>query len=301
MRAAPAAPGLRNWGLILLLGAIWGSAFMGVSLALEGIGPWWVTAGRVTLGGLALLALGAASGQPITALRSAAQWRFVIAIGLLAVATPFALLSWGLTLVPSAFAGVAMGSVPLLILPLVAIFSPEEAIGPRRVVGVALGFVGLVILIGQGALEEGSLAGRLACAGAAGCYAIGSVLTRRAPPMPPLAFATGTLLVAALALLPLAYLREGPPVAPGPGPLAALCYVALFPTALAGVMRVWVITSAGSLFMSLTSYMVPVWAVIFGVALLGEALPPQVFAALALILSGIAISQSGAFVRRRRS
>src|SRR6056297_1647516 len=141
---SPTAPGALNWALILILGVIWGGAFMGMTVALEGVGPWWVAAGRVALAGVALLALGPLVGQPVWTVPSRRAWVFAGMIGLGAVALPFALLSWGLTQVPSAFAGVTMGAVPLLVLPLVALFSPEEGIGPRRIAGIALGFVGLI-------------------------------------------------------------------------------------------------------------------------------------------------------------
>lgn len=289
--ASPGRPGLMNWLLILFLGVIWGTAFMGISLSLEGIGPWWVTAGRVGLAALALTALGPMLGQPIWALRGGTRWGYCAAIGLGAVALPFTLLSWGLTQVPSAFAGVAMGAVPLLVLPLVAVFSPEEGIGPRRIAGVALGFCGLVLLVGPGALSDGTLAGRLACVGAAACYAVGSVLTRRAPAMPPLAFATGTLLVGAVVLVPVAWVLDGPPASESFDAGLALLYLALVPTGIAAIIRVRVITTAGSLFMSLTSYMVPIWATVFGVVVMQESLPPQLFWALALILAGIGLTQ----------
>jgi len=107
--------------------------------------------------------------------------------------------------------------------------------------------------------------------------------------MPPLAFATACLLVAAVVLVPIP-----------PRPTAALILAALLPTAAATVIRVRVITTAGSLFMSLTSYQVPIWSVLFGVLLLGEALPPQLFIALALILLGIAVSQSRAIGQVQR-
>ena len=298
MTASPISPGWLNWVLILTLGVIWGTAFMGVSTALTGFGPWWVTAGRVSLAALVLLILAPMLGQGLRHVPGPRAWGFAAAIGVGALALPFTLLSWGLTQVPSAFAGVTMGAVPLLVLPLVAIFSPEEGIGPRRIAGVALGFVGLVILIGPGALADGTLAGRLAVAGAALCYAVGSVATRRAPQMPPVAFAAATMLVGAVVLIPIAVVAEGMPRVTDPRALMALIYVALFPTALAAVIRVRVITTAGSLFMSLTSYMVPVWAVIFGVTLMGEDLPPQVFVALALILAGIGLSQMRAWRAR---
>ncbi|MBM7068186.1 DMT family transporter [Actibacterium sp. 188UL27-1] len=297
---SPDAPGLLNWLLILFLGVIWGAAFLSVSFALDGFGPWTVAAGRVLLGATVLAAIGTAFGQGLAKVGSGRAWLYCAMIGWGAVAMPFGLLAWGQQHVASAFAGVAMGCVPLLVLPLVAIFSPEEGIGPRRIIGLILGFVGLLILVGPAAFQRSGasleLWGQLACIGAAGCYAIGSVLTRRAPQMPPLAFASGTLVMAAALLVPLALWQEGLPADWPATPLSALIYAALFPTALASVIRVRVITTAGSLFMSLTSYMVPVWSVIFGITLRGEALSPSLFLALALILAGIAVSQSRALI-----
>ena len=280
--------------MILTLGVIWGSAFMSVRLSLDGFTPWQTAAGRVAVGALILAMIGTAMGQGPHKLpsRRALVWASVIGVG--AVALPFSLLSWGQQHVASAFAGVAMGTVPLLVLPLVWLFSPEEGIGPRRLIGMGLGFAGILVMTGPGAFEDGSALafwGRLACVGAACCYAMGSVLTRRAPKMPPLAFASVTLIAAALTLIPIALWRDGMPSALPSAPLAAILYAAVFPTALAAVIRVQVITTAGSLFMSNTSYMVPVWSVIFGVVLLDEALSPTLYLGLALILCGIAVSQ----------
>lgn len=298
---SPASPGLTNWLLILSLGVIWGTAFMGTTLALEGISIWWVAAGRLVLASLILLPLGAVMGQGLGTIRGARAWGFVTVLGVGSLALPLTLLSWGLTFVPSAFAGVAMGAVPLIVLPLVAIFSKDEGIGPRRIIGVLLGFAGLVILVGPGAFGDGTFGGRLACIGTAACYAAGSVMTRRAPKMPPVAFAGATLMMGAVALVPLAWIIDGPPQITQNSAAWALLYTAIFPTGLAAIMRVRVITTAGSLFMSLTSYMVPIWAVLFGVTLMGEALPPQLFWALGLILAGIGISQSRALFQQLRA
>ncbi|WP_227285021.1 DMT family transporter [Boseongicola sp. H5] len=301
--ATPERPGALNWALVLGLGVIWGTAFMGVSAALEGFGVWTVTAGRTAMGAVALILAGPLIGQSLAQVKGARAWAYSAVIGVVSVAMPFSLLSWGLSHVPSAFAGVAMGAVPLLVLPLVAVFSPEEGIGPRRIAGVALGFVGLVLLVGDGAFDrtgrDAEWLGRLACIGAAACYAVGSVMTRRAPPMPPVAFATATLVVAAAVIVPIALLVEGIPREFPLWPTSALIYVALLPTGLAAIIRVRVITTAGSIFMSLVSYMVPVWAVIFGITLMGEALPPTLFWALGLILAGILLSQWRSLFGRR--
>lgn len=277
---------------------------MSVRLSLDGFGPLTVAAARTLIAAVSLALIGALMGQSITKLKGTQIWAFVVGTGVIGTAIPFVCLSWGQQFVPSAFAGVAMGAVPLMVLPLVAMFSPEEGIGPRRIAGMLLGFVGLALLIGPGAMassgSELETFGRIACLSAAGCYAAASVITRRSPKMPPIAFAAGTLCVAAVLLGPLALVVEGLPEHYPLSPSLALLYAALFPTALAAVIRVRVITTAGSLFMSLTSYQVPVWSVIFGITLMGESLPPQLFYALALILAGIGLSQWSNLRRSRR-
>ncbi len=297
--ASPENPGLLNWALILLLGIIWGSAFMSMTIALDGYGPRTVAAARLGLAAFVLVVLGALIDQPITAISKTAGrrgWLFCTTIGVIALAMPMLLLTWGQQHVPSAFAGVAMGTVPLLVLPLVYVFSPEEGIGPRRIIGMGVGFIGLAVLVGPGAFSdtgsELTLWGRLACICAASGYAIGSVLTRRAPSMPPIALASGTMSVAAAIVIPFALLTEELPSIFPINATIAVIYAALLPTAIGAIIRVRVITTAGSLFMNITSYMVPVWSVIFGITLMGENLPPQLFYALALILVGIFISQS---------
>ena len=110
--------------------------------------------------------------------------------------------------------------------------------------------------------------------------------------MPPIALASGTLTVAAILVVPLALVNEGWPESFQMSASLAVLYAALFPTAIGALIRVRVITTAGSLFMNITSYMVPVWSVIFGVILLREDLPAQLYTALALILVGIFITQS---------
>ena len=112
--------------------------------------------------------------------------------------------------------------------------------------------------------------------------------------------AAWALVVASAVLVPVALLAEGVPKALPALPTLGLLYIAVLPTALASVIRVRVITTAGSLFMSLTSYMVPAWSVVFGMTLMGENLPSGLFAALALILAGIALSQWRAYAARLR-
>ena len=102
-------------------------------------------------------------------------------------------------------------------------------------------------------------------------------------------------------MTPAALWAEGVPELPATLPLGAVIYLGLLPTALAQVLLVQVARSAGPAFLSTVNYQVPVWSVIFGAALLGETLPPQLFAALALILFGVALSQGAALRALARS
>jgi drug/metabolite transporter (DMT)-like permease len=298
-RPTPAA-----WAALVLLGLIWGGSFLGVKMALTGYGPLGVAAARITLAAMILagVALAAGPGLPPTATAQGRRiWLHCLGMAVFSNVLPFALLSWG-QFVTSGFAGISMAVVPLLVLPLAHVFVPGERMTPRRVAGFLVGFAGVVLLIGGGGGGDAGSDGevglaRLACVAASCCYAVGAIVTRRAPPGPYLAFAAAGLMIAAALILPLALAVEGLPADPPPAALAGVLYLGLLPTALATVLLVHVIQSAGPSFLSLVNYQVPVWAVLIGMVVLGEALPTQFLAALALILAGLSVSQA----RPRRS
>ncbi|MEJ6401506.1 DMT family transporter [Yoonia sp. 2307UL14-13] len=281
-----------NWLSIAALGLIWGGTFMVVSVALRGYGPFTVACARTTLGALALLALMWVMRRPWPDM-SRRMIRYLVVIGLLNTALPFALLSWGQQFVPSAFAGISMAALPLFVLPLAHMFT-DEKLNARNAIGVSLGFVGALVLIGPGVLRIGAGLepwGQLACIAAAMSYAISSVMTRRCPPIDPITMAAILLCVGAVALIPLMLLVEGVPSPRESLPTLAIILLGLVPTALAALIRVATIRTAGTVFMTLVNYQVPLWSVLFGVWLLNEVLPWRFFAALALILCGLAISQ----------
>lgn len=283
-------PTRRDWLSILFLGVVWGGTFMVVSFALRGYGPVTVATARVVLGAIALMTLAVILGRPMPG-REPRLWAYILPIGLLSSALPFTLLSWGQSYVPSAFAGLSMAAVPLFVLPLAYLFA-DEILSKNKVMGFGLGFIGTLVLLGPEVFTGGALVlPRLACIAAALCYACGSVLTRRCPKIDPITLAAPSLTIGAVPLIPIMLLTEGMPAWQGGIPGAAIIVLGIVPTALAALLRVSVIRSAGSGFMTLTSYQVPVWSVIFGVAILEEALPLRFFAALLLILFGLLLSQ----------
>ena len=218
---------------------------------------------------------------------------YLLVIGVMNTALPFALLSWGQQYVPSAFAGISMAALPLFVLPLAHFFS-DETMTKRNVIGVSLGFVGAAVLIGPSVLRIGTgwePLGQLACVAASLSYAISSVMTRRCPPIDSITMATILMVIGATALIPAMLLVEGVPQMADTRSTLAIIFLGVVPTALAALLRVFTIRSAGAVFMTLVNYQVPVWSMVFGALVLSETLPLRFFAALALILIGVAISQ----------
>lgn len=287
-----AQPTPANWLSIAVLGLIWGATFMVVAIALEGYGPLTVACARTTLGATALLILMRVLNRPLPVFTPVMR-RYLVAIGLLNTALPFALLSWGQQYVPSAFAGISMAALPLFVLPLAHIFT-DEKMSTRNTLGVIMGFIGAAVLIGPGVLRIGTgwePLGQLACIGAAISYAVSSIMTRRCPPIDPITMSALLLTVGSTALIPAMLVIEGIPSIGDARPTLAIIVLGFFPTALAALIRVATIRSAGAIFMTLVNYQVPLWSMIFGAWILSEVLPLRFFIALGLILFGLAISQ----------
>ncbi|MFT6459847.1 MAG: drug/metabolite transporter (DMT)-like permease [Pseudophaeobacter arcticus] len=225
----------------------------------------------------------------------------MLIIGAFSTALPFMLINWGQQHVSAGFTGLSMAAIPLLVLPLAHLFIPGEQMVLRRLVGFVIGFIGVAILIGGKAFASNhsdlELWGRLACVSAAGCYAVSSILTRRLPPVDPVGLAAVLLLIGSVIILPVAWVVEGAPAMPDHQTLALIALLGLIPTAAANLLRVIVVREAGPTFMTLTNYQVPVWAVLLGAIFLNEALPASMLLAMALILTGLCISQWGALTR----
>lgn len=296
-----------SWLMVAILGLTWGGTFLITEVALEGITPFWLAAGRISFASVIMVAIWGARGFHLfKAPASAGTLSTLTTIGALSSAVPFVLLAWGQQFVTAGFAGVSMAAVALIVLPLAHFLVPGEAMSWRKSIGFVIGFVGVCILIGSQAFESSGAAlevpGRIACFGAASCYAVSSILMRRLPAVDTIGLAAVVLLIGAIIVIPVAWAVEGAPVTPDQKTLWVIAFLGLVPTAAANLLRVLVVRSAGPVFMSLVNYQVPVWSVVLGALLLGEPLPATLLGAMALILGGVGLSQYGALTRlfRRR-
>lgn len=292
----PQTPTLANWASLLLLTVLWGSAFMFNELALMSFSPGVLVAGRVLLAAVCLFVLMRASGVRLPPFGRG--WLYLAAMAVLGTVLPFNLTAWAQQHIDSAVAGVLMAAMPLFVLTLAHFFIPGSRLTVQRSIGFITGFIGVALLIGPDALDglsgNTTLLGSVAVLAAALCFAVNTILARRVAVSNPLGLSAGTIILASLLSLPAAV--QGLPatiVPPGALAIVALLFLGLLSTGLATVMYFRLIQGPGPTFMSLVNYLVPGWAVIAGALVLGESLSMHVYAGLALILSGLAISEFG--------
>ena len=293
---------LQNWLMVATLGLTWGGTFLVTEVALEGITPFWLAAGRIGFAALLMYAIWKPRGGALFETPpSKAAIVNILVMGALSSAVPFMLLAWGQQYVTGGFAGVSMAAVALMVLPLSHFLIPDERMTWRKSIGFAIGFCGVVVLMGAQAFENTreslETMGRFACLGAAMCYGISSILMRRLPAVDTIGLSTVMLIIAAAIVIPLALIIEGLPPMPSSKTLLVIAFLGLVPTAAANFLRTSVIRSAGPVFMSLTNYQVPIWSVVLGALFLGEPLPAALIWGLVLILTGVGLSQYGAFRR----
>lgn len=294
----------RDWAMLIALGLIWGAAFPATSLAIADFPPMTLAAGRVAIGAVALSAVLLLRGEWLPPLSEHRFWLFALGGALVSNAIPFTLLAFAQSHVESSFAGVAVATVPLFVLPMAHFLVPGEPMTWRKSIGFSLGFIGIIFLIGPKALMNAGggsllLLAELACFGSAFCYAAGSIIAKLAPDHGVMRFGAAALILGALIAMVLAYLIEGfPAETPSASGMAGLIYLGLIPTGLAMVLLLIIVASAGPTFLSMVNYQVPVWAVLLSVIFLGESIGPNLIIALALIFGGLAISRGRLGLRR---
>ena len=310
MKSTPISkqPSTTDWAILAILGFIWGGSFLGVEIGLTGFGPITVAASRVTIAAIILLIYAYAFGDGLPSITSRTDkriWLHCFGMALFTNALPFSLLSWGQQAVTSGFAGISMAVVPLFVLPLSHFMVPGESLSRLKVTGFLFGFAGVVLLIGGDKIFTGQpqtsllLFAQLACVTASFCYATGSIITRLCPPVGTVSYAACGLMLGSMMLMPVAIGFEGVPQLSNGLAIIGVGYLAVFPTALATILLTVLVRRAGPSFLSLVNYQVPVWAVIIGATILGEALPSHFLIALCVILWGLFISQPRQTIRTR--
>jgi len=290
--ARPATSPARLTLYYLLLAATWGASFLFMRQATLEFGPLPTAAVRVTVAALFLLPLLLAHGQ-WPALRR--HWRPVLLCGLLNSGIPFALFSFALLHISTGLSSILNATVPLFGA-LVAWAWLGQRPGISRGIGLVVGFVGVALLawdkIGLRAGAPAALAAWAvaACLGATLCYALAASFTHRhLSGLPPLMTATGSQIGAMLGLA-LPALALWPAQMPGPTAWASVVALGVLCTGVANVLYFRLIEALGPARALTVTFTVPVFAIVYGAALLGEAVTPWMLLCGAIVLVGTALA-----------
>jgi drug/metabolite transporter (DMT)-like permease len=284
------------------LALIWGSSFLFIKVALEGVSPAQVVFGRVVAGAVVLLAV--LTARRLRLPRAPGQWGHLLVVAVIANLVPFSLFAWGETRIDSGLAGILNGATPLLTLVFAIALLPDERITTARVVGLLMGFVGVVVIVGpwrSGALG-GDFAGELACLGAACCYGLAFVYTRRflTGTGEPLVLAAGQLVAGAVVLIALSPFVAAEPMHLEPRVVASILALGVFGTGIAYVLSYGLIRDEGATTVSMVTYLIPVVAFVLGVVVRDEPVHWYVFAGAAIVIAGVATAD-GRLTRRRHN
>ena len=288
----------RRYGLMLVaLALIWGSSFMFIKIAVRDLTPATLILGRLGLAAIALaVVVPLLVGRHTAVAELRTHWRALAVVGLLNTAVPFWLLSWGETRIDSGLASIIQASVPIFNALIAFGFFHDQRVSGRRLAGVAVGFVGVALLVG--AQPQGKILGALAVVGMAICYAVGGLLTRRhLAGARPQVVALGTSLIAALVVSPFG-IAQAPGHVPGWKPIASVVVLGIGGTAVAYLLFFTIISGAGAAYASLVTYLVPPVALGYGAVFLGEGIGAAAIAGLVLIFCGVAL---GTQLRRASS
>lgn len=283
---------LKNFLWLFVLASLWGPSFLFIKIAVQEIPPLTMVVGRVGIAALMLLVILRMQGCSLPKFGSV--WKHFAVMGFVHNALPFALFNWGEQYIDSALAAISNGATPLFTLILAHIFINDDRLTLSKFLGVVIGFGGLILLITPslvGGLEATSW-GLIAVIVASISYGVAIVYSRiNLRGLPPLVAPTAQLTLATIYMIPLALVIERPYTLPMPSLAAAgsLFVLAAFGTALAFVIYYRLIEQANASFVSMVTYLIPVFGVVLGVAVLNEQLTWNAYAGCALILVGVMI------------
>ncbi|WP_299176813.1 EamA family transporter [uncultured Neptuniibacter sp.] len=292
----------RDWVMLIILSLLWGGSFFFVGIAVADLPPLTIVTLRVGLAAITLWCIAFAMGlRPPT---SPGIWGALFGMGILNNVIPFALIVWGQTQIASGLASILNAATPIFTVIVAGILLPDERATPLKVAGVAIGFIGVVIMIGLPTLQgSGSLLAQIAILIATISYAFAGVYGRRFKAMEinPILTAAGQVTASAIVLLPITLLAEGPLdiAGPGPGTWGAIIGLAIFSTAIAYVLYFKILESSGATNLLLVTLLVPISAILLGALFLNESLETEHFVGMLLIALGLSAIDGRLWKRRR--
>jgi drug/metabolite transporter (DMT)-like permease len=278
---------LRDWLLIILIGAIWGCSFLFNAILIRELGPIWVSALRVTVGALGCWAYFVATRRSLP--REPVLYLQFLILGVLNYAIPFALFPLAEQDLPSGLVGVINGLTPLMTVLVSHFWQGGEKATINKSMGVIVGFIGAAILASP-SLSGGSsnqLWAIGACLLATLCYAFTLNYARRLRGVDPTTIAACSLTAAAIVSTPVALIFEGIPTITRVETWGALLGIGLLSSSFAFLLMYRMLPRVGATNFSINTFITPISAILLGVLVLHERFETVHVIGVAVIFVGL--------------
>ncbi len=292
----------QSWAMLALLSFLWGCSYFLIEIALE-LPVLLLVAVRIMLAALVLWAYVLLRGEEIA--RELSVWTAFLVMGLLNNVIPFSLIVWGQTEITSSLASILNATTPLFAVLIAAVWLHDEPVTPAKIIGVVIGFTGVAVMIGPGALAEigGEVLAEIAVVGAGLSYACASAFGRRFHrlKLSPAVAAAGQVTMSSLVLGTAVLLTHDFSVALNASitAWAAVVAMAVFSTAFAYLLYFRLLATAGATNLMLVTFLIPVTAILLGVFLLKETLSAYEIGGMLLIFFALVVIDGRLFTRSR--
>lgn len=300
MPAMTSRPTARDWLLFGLISLFWGSSYLFIKIGIETLSPLTLISGRLFFGSLVLGAALLLARVPIP--RDRSTYAKLVVMAVLNIVVPFSLITWGERYIDSSLAAILQATTPLFTIVIASLALAEEAITLNRLMGLIIGFGGVVVLFSHGLSggSNSSLPGEIALVLSSVSYAAGGVFVRvNMRGFHPTVPAFFQVSIALLITSAMALLLESPIHLPDtPRALFAIVWLGVFGSSLAYLIYFRLVHVLGPTRMSLITYVMPIVGIVLGVAVLGETIDLRIATGTAIILAGVGLVNSRRGTRR---
>jgi len=280
------------WGMLVTLSIVWGGTFFFQEIAVQELPVFTIVSIRVLIAALLLWAVTALTGNRLPS--GLKIWAALFLLALVNNVIPFTLIVWGQQEISSGLAAILNATVPLFTVLIAHFVTTDEKLTRTKFAGVIIGLFGVIVIIGEDALEGIGIAvlAQLAVLVASLAYTFGGLYGRKIQAMglTPLGISTGQLIASSVILIPVALLADEPWTLSLPGTEIIIAVIALasVSTAFAYILFFRILATAGATNLMLVTFLIPVSALALGILILGEVLETRHIVGLLCIGAGLA-------------
>ena len=280
-------PKLIDYVLLTILALIWSSAFFNIKIATYSYGPVTIAFLRTFFGAIPVIGLCLVKKIKIEAFSK--DWYWFAIIGIINLVIPFFLIAYGVQKVQSNLAAILMASTPLSATVLAHFFIDNEKINLIKVLGVLIGFSGIVFLFSDNILiNENNFLSALIIFFASTFYVIGGILTLKVSNKKNENVTASILIWATIFLIPVTVFVEKPwNLNPSTDSTISIIYLGIVATGLAWLLRFRILKNNGLVFQAQVAYLIPIFGIILSYIFLKEIITPKVLVSVAAIIVGI--------------